>query len=167
MLSLLRKYQLIYFLDDYMSEGTFPGANAWENSVNKTLHDAEEDRVMKSINCRPELGRIQLKFNGLTPNRLWILAQDKSQKFTAYSFLVKLSCRKKTSRECECGIVANDIDRHKVFTCKQLLAQRTALFEGITDALDVEQSVSFESYDEDSILADLLGGENTPLGRLP
>ncbi len=86
---------------------------------------------------------------------------------SGYSFLVKLSCRKKTSRECECGIVANDIDRHKVFSCKQLLSQRTTLFEGITDAMDVEHSVSFESHDEDSILADLLGGDNTPLGRLP
>ena len=154
---LLRKYDLTADLNSYVQTGSFLNKNQWSNKVSENMYTYYIDLLNRELSTRHSLSRYK-KIRTSKVHRLWLLSLDRPEHFFDIARLVRYSTAEIVSRECKCGIVANDFVKHVYMTCNLNSNDRDVLLNVICDKIDINVFVKLWMNDDDVMLEFLLGG---------
>ena len=156
----LLRYDLIEYLNQYVSTGNFPRKNNWKNIVINAITRREEDEWTLCVNSRSELSRfMSIQKSQLKPNNLLLLSYIFPEHRDDLINLLKIAASPIMKSHCDmCGIESDDIILHLFMSCQSYIQERDSLYDIIVNILPVEFSVSFFEQDDYDILKSILGG---------
>ena len=146
---ILRECQLHTFMYTYLRGGTFPTKIEWKHII-KGSHQLMEARN-STINNEDSLKYINVVRFGGQCNILYRIAKRHPSSSNALIRMARLLSIPNRIGVCVlCGIVYDDIVVHIINVCTVFVAERSSLWDGIIDLVDVHASVElFNMTDED------------------
>ena len=154
------KYDLIDYVYAYTTDGYFPNKTVWNRITCENIQTHEENNWNDSLIAKPELSRFHSIHERLATHRLWNVCEMGNLSIKPIYALVKLGVIPISSGQCSfCDVEDDDIVRHQILKCNNLVRQRNTMYEHLFDNLSLSDYMKFEDCESDTeLLVTLLGG---------
>jgi len=159
-LNIANKYDLWHILTEFTNTGFFPSKVAWNRIVSSKIADCEYRRWQNLLSQLPGMSRYAAVHNALVPHRLWGMCELFPATSKCMFSLVKLCVLPVTEGRCMlCECECDDIVKHQLLSCSQLVEERNSLSEQLFDCMEIHDYLKYEDCDDDEEkIVTLLGG---------
>jgi len=166
--TVLKKYDLEDYLNDFIFTGKFPDKISWKNLIGTRIQVFEERKHERCIRNPSEGLRRFLKINpGLKMHHLWKVAYTDSSRKMEYGTLIRIGGMQARPGLCPlCGKLSQDRILHISMNCSLTLDDRNHLMESLFSYMPPVIYRDFCDQIDDDILIMLLGGLNEITERL-
>lgn len=134
-LELVRKYNLIKFLSDFLETGIFPSKQIWSRTVKQHVYEIEEDLWHTRMESDNDFNIFRMIHSKITPHKAWIIAKLFPELREKAKFLVDICCLIREDNElllCDkCGQFYNNIFKHLLLSCDHTRDSRDEFWRDI------------------------------------
>lgn len=148
-LELLKKYELLEHLENYLCSGMFPVKRVWRNIVMDRVHALEEQLWRNRVALKPELENLSRTHMTLQPIFHWKTARKYPFSRVLIGNLVNLICgnippcvlqaMKEHANEYTCKLCQNKtshIGFHLFMQCSSCMQERNSFWDFLSDNMD-------------------------------
>lgn len=173
---ILQKYELLDYIDDYMTTGILPSEKFWKATITKRITCHQNDIWKKGISEKPELSNFGKIHAILQPLDLWYVAKRNPLFIREILNTVNIVCGNVPEAlmnavidsgayfKCRlCSKDFGDVSRHFLLDCPHPRNERELMFDKIQDFLHVSHSASLFNQPDEELYLSLLGGNITSI----
>ena len=168
---ILLKYNLFYWMNEFLDHQTFPSKIQWKKLVNRKIGEEERKIWRSGISDKPELDLYGYVHQNLQPLSLWKTAKRNSYAIKPICNLVNILCgnvptalmmavhQNTNNYSCKlCGIDISHIAQHFVMHCQSVSTTRDQMWNELQDILHVKTIAALWNQDDIDIYACLISG---------
>ena len=157
-LNILAKYNLANYLNDYITNNTFPSTAVWKRTVVNVLYQYHVKFFQKAMASDTDFVRFMKIHNVIKPTIIWQVANTPTELKLTH-FIVKWSVLipRQVSEVCRnCGLEFSYPLKHITTPSISILNVRTVFWDYLIDALSSNCSVFLSGLDNEEFLHVLL-----------
>ena len=169
---ILRKYNLYWYLDEYLANCVFPSKSEWRKIVVDSLNTYENERWKDEMLKKPILARLWRMHQGLKPIMLWEVAKRNPKCRAPIAHLVNLLCGNvpqtfvNATDEYVCLLCKrnfHEVSYHFIVECPLTTQARDELWNSLTDELPIEIACCLNNLDDADVYDILLSGNHVSI----
>ena len=166
---LLQKYSLIYYIEQFISEGYFPPKYIWRRIIDCSIKRHSSDQWSAIVTNDPEYERFVTIHNDCTkPLVLWKVAARFPHKLSQLKFLTRITAMTYSVTSCKlCKNVCSNFIEHYFCQCQKMNVNRENFWNFVSNNYSVELEVELHNLSDGNFANILLGGNISFFNELP
>jgi hypothetical protein len=158
--SLITKYSLNAYMDQYMSSSIFPSKSTWKNIVDKVIM-ARENKLYSERALENNFNDFHMVMPTIFQSALWGAAREIPSTLSIFQFLVYclVTAHLRDDILCEyCGELTENQVKHLATQCSVSYEQRELMWRHLRGALPHEQYLRLKELNKNELYLVMLGG---------
>ena len=160
---LCEKYNLEYFLSQYIKKANYPDKRPWKMILRNSVWQREVAKYESETKHDPDFARFNVIHPDISkPSPVWMVAKVNPHMLDKCLIVAKeiaSPCNTGNNHLCEyCGYFYNDRLYHFITTCQVTRDVREQYWDILTNKFDVECSSAMHNLDDEAFMNVLLGG---------
>ena len=159
-ISVITKYSLNTYMDQYMSSGAFPSKSTWKHIVDKVI-EARENKLFSERALKNNFNDFHMVMPTICQSAIWGVAREIPSTLSIFQFLIfcLVTAHLQDDLLCEyCGELTENQVKHLVTQCSVSYDQREQMWSQLRGALPQELYFILRKLNQNELYQVMLGG---------